>query len=136
MIDDRICSVCRQVLSIRTKPNGDESYEHGYQDLPSDHEASPIPMPPDYLGRCDFCNGGIPAFLVPARSFQLPYAQDEFSKGDWAACHECAPLVEQNQWNKLERRAAPDTSPEVRGALRVMYRQLRKNIYGAIRPMP
>lgn len=119
----------------------DVSYVHGLQDLPSDHAPAPIPMPSDYLGRCDFCNGGIPVWVVPARDFLMPHSDHDFSSGDWAACDECAPLIERNDWNGLvsrvvadyEHRHGSDMADSTVTAVRGMYRLLRKNITGPLR---
>lgn len=142
MIDVMICQTCRQVLSKHTRGQS-VHYEHGEQDLPNNHPAIPIEAPADYLGRCDFCNGGIPAYLVPARDFRLPGSETDWSQGDWAACVECAPLIERNEWSALIRRIVDLYEPAHgypmsdigRSSMRAMYRSLRKNITGPLRPM-
>jgi hypothetical protein len=63
-------------------------------------------------------------------------------EGDWMACATCAPLIDANQWNALLRRVQEawekdhgmDAPEDKKTGWRVLYRLLRRNITGALRP--
>jgi hypothetical protein len=90
-------------------------------------------------GRCDFCYEDHPAWLIPARDFEV--LPGHFSGGDWAACDGCMALIEANSWSGLLRRAKSGWESrhgamptEVSSSLPRLYRLLRKNISGS--PVP
>lgn len=139
----KVCAVCGRTLSAATLGDGPVEYIHGLQDSPSDHP--PVPIDPGTerdRPRCDFCNEEDPAFVVPARSFELADIPRSASTKGWAACDICATLVDMGRWSVLRRRA--QESYERRHgpmdevaltALKGMYRQLRKNITGTSIPL-
>jgi hypothetical protein len=136
-----ICEVCGRSLDLRSDAEG-MALVHTAQDA-ADHEPVPVPMPEGWTGgRCDFCNGEPPTHVLPARDFAVPgYEEFGESLGDWAACADCAPLIERNQWSALVRRAAdaqcalnPFASRAmVERHLTAVYRRLRRNVTGALK---
>lgn len=134
-----ICSVCRRTLDLRMDDEG-AHYQHTFQDsVNEDHEPVPMAADENWQIRCDFCNVDTATYRLPARDFRMPILGDQHSRGGWAACNDCARLIEINQWSALERRIA--TMAEERGqpmhadtrtALRALYRVLRKNITGPL----
>ncbi|MGH3985857.1 MAG: hypothetical protein ACRDTZ_00875 [Pseudonocardiaceae bacterium] len=136
-----ICQTCGRVLAAKTFAEQTVVYQHTFQDS-LDHDARPTPMPPDYEGgRCDFCNLDHPSFTVPARSFVTPNT-GYGSRGDWAACATCATLIQRNQWTTLITRVVALAErdhgrevPTLRTELGGLYRRLRTNITGALRPV-
>jgi hypothetical protein len=142
-----ICGTCRRVLDVQMSVQG-ASYLHTVQDL-SDHPVVPIPAPPDWTGgRCDFCNTDTPTFMLPTRDFAMRPVSDQptgwdYSRGGWAACDRCAPLIEANRWTELERRwaAAFQThygiapTAEATTATRALLGTLRQNITGSLTPI-
>ena len=134
-----VCLTCRRVLDL------DEvtGYQHTMQDADADHEAQPVPYSEmfDVLGRCDFCNVDHPDFVLPARDFMV--APGHVNQGDWAACMACADLIGKDQWTALARRVVtltlqqhPDRQRhEVEIGVGRVYRLLRKNIIGSLRPL-
>lgn len=138
-----VCDICGRVLDLRTDEQG-ATYVHTFQDCPADHEPVPVEAPPGYRGgRCDFCNVDHPEFVVPVRDFPVPGLEATHnSLGDWAACAACAQLIKRNQWNALvarvvvlKKRAGLPISDRAVSALRAIYRRLRENIKGAVRPI-
>lgn len=112
---------------------------HGVADPEGyDHPAVPVEDTEVVVrDRCDFCFVDGTEWVIPARSFETP-VPGSGSEGDWAACDDCATCILRNDWNGLlrrvlasweERHGQPMDEPVVQ-ALRVMYRQLRKNITG------
>lgn len=140
-----ICAVCDHVLDMRADDDGFH-YQHTLQDLPADHDPVPIEQPAGWTGgRCDFCNDARPEWVLPSRTFETPI-ETATSGGDWAACNECARFIERDQWNALIRRCVdafmrrhpehgPETATSVETRLKQLYRKLRKNISGSLRPL-
>lgn len=135
-----VCGVCGRVLDHRD----DVGFVHTVGDTGADHEPVPVPMEQALVVavRCDFCYVDHPAWVIPAREFEA--MPGHMSAGDWAACDECARLIESNQWSALIRRAAeswqrrhgePMAAPVLAGLPR-LYRLLRKNITGSKQPNP
>ncbi|GAB3459147.1 hypothetical protein GCM10027436_65220 [Actinophytocola sediminis] len=124
------------------------TYLHTAQD-PDDHPVVPRPAPPDWAGgRCDFCNDESPTFVLPVRDFVAPNVPGDvtgwdYSQGGWAACTRCAPLIDANRWNALERRWAAafqqhhgiPPSADAATATRALLRTLRTNISGSLTPI-
>ena len=144
MSDQRvtICRVCRNALDFHLSIDGVE-WLHTYGDVldgVADHEPEPERAPEGWRGKCDFCNA-TPDFKVPARTFEM--IAGHHSDGDWAACGPCAFLIERDRWGELLRRAAAGhekrhgrTMGEAEQAmLKRLYRMLRKNITGSVRPL-
>jgi hypothetical protein len=141
----RVCAVCGRVLDRK-----DDRWFHGLAtaDDPDvkDHPAiavldSDVPLA-HIRAKCDFCFADDPEYILPARTFEVPGGFGG-SDGDWAPCGACADLIDRNDWNGLLRRAV--AGYEVRNhvvlgetetrALASLYRRLRKNITGSIRPV-
>ena len=55
---------------------------------------------------CDFCSSADPHWHYPAETFNANPGEPlpQISEGDWLACHECAALIQCNEWSKLARR--------------------------------
>jgi hypothetical protein len=130
-----ICRVCRRVLDLYTDRDG-VRLQHTFQDgMVADHEADPVPASQmEQRGRCDFCNADFPEFEVPVRDFIVPDLAGHASAGNWAACRPCAGLIEADRWNALLRRRDWG-SPEREAAARRLWRAVRRNITGSIRPI-
>ena len=150
----RVCAVCGQILDTYGDDTGKVI---GYLHLFNDDSHVVVPVDPGEIEanlHCDFCWAMNPEFELPARDFVMrepvPFAdpddmlrQTHMSEGHWAACSACAALIERNQWSALVRRVGE--SWRVRHgepmdelavtALRNLYRKLRKNITGSIRPI-
>lgn len=135
-----VCGVCGRVLDHESGVG----YIHSVRDRASaDHEVEPVRQSEALVvaGRCDFCYRDYPEWVVPAAEFEV--LPGHLSTGDWAACGGCAALVESNQWSALVRRAQvgwearngpmPD---QVLSSLPRLYRLLRKNIVGTLKPNP
>lgn len=132
--------MCGRVLDHRD----DIGFVHTVGDAGADHDPMPIPMAEALVvaGRCDFCYEDYPAWVIPAREFEV--LPGHMSTGDWAACDACVRLIETNQWSTLQRRAAQSwldrhgepMAPPVFAGLPRLYRLLRKNITGSKQPNP
>lgn len=132
-----ICAVCRRVLNMRGTSTTGFTFMHTMQDAAVDHEPQPIPAPDGYReGRCDFCNTDHPVSVLPVRDFAFPGGID-MSRGDWAACPACGELIDANRWVGLIERVAELRSmgPVERSAVARLYRVVRKNIAGSLRPI-
>lgn len=145
-----ICKVCSLALDGITDENG-VTYSHTLSDAmlgrDINHDPVPILAPPEWRGHCDFCTGGMPKFVVPARSFTTPSAIPNplagFSVDDWAACEWCALLIGAGRWQSVVKRAASHFKRtmgfpmplESRVAAWTLYRKLAENITGPIRPI-
>jgi len=138
-----ICKVCRNALSLHINVESGASWHHEFVDqaLDFDHAVEPIDAPDDWRGRCDFCTAGVPEFVLPVRAFSFPDMPERMSSEDWAACAQCAELLDRNSWNGILRRAmisheirhgVPLSSDQVQ-LLSAMYRKLRKNVTGSLR---
>lgn len=121
-------------------------YRHSFIDRDEDHLPVPVPpseIPEQFRPRCDFCRAEFPTYVLPVRSFVMPAISGHGSDGDWAACSDCASLLARNEWNALVRRVeaewvsnhGEEMSPLIVDSLRVLYRRLRKNVSGAVRPL-
>lgn len=132
------CAVCGRVLSHYPGLG----WGHTVNDELSgaaDHLAVPVDVDDtDTRLRCDFCSAEDPGWILPASAYELGFGH--WNEGDWAACGECARLLERNQWNRLVERAwaahvqRQGPTPGGEAALRATYRQLRKHITGAVHP--
>ena len=54
--------------------------------------------------RCDFCSLPRPGWRFPANSFIDKQYEVGLSVGDWAACEQCAALIQTEDWIGLARR--------------------------------
>lgn len=134
-----VCRTCKRVLDEDSRLG----FRHTVQDASTDHEADPVPYAEmfDVKGRCDFCNLDHPDFVLPVRDYLV--APGHMNQGDWAACTPCAALIERDQWSALIRRVVTLTlehhperdSREVEVGVNRVYRLLRKNIAGSLRPL-
>lgn len=110
-----VCGVCGRVLNDRVfyRPDGSDGHEyvHNMQDEPADHEPQPIPYEQAVEQglvkiRCDFCNRNVGAteeiWTVPCGDFHVML--QHFSRGDWAACGECARFIRDDDWEGLLER--------------------------------
>lgn len=142
--EEYVCGVCGHPLNYREIRGGESRFEHALGEQMADHDPEPVPQSQAVVvaDRCDFCYADHPQWVVPARSFMLMAGHN--SGGDWAACDECAPLIERDQWSALARRAkegweerhgVPMPGP-VADNLSRMYRLLRRNITGSLKPNP
>lgn len=139
-----ICAVCGRVLDYWEGPSG-EGWRHSFaardpEEL--DHEPVPVPVsqaPEQLRERCDFCYTDQANWIVPTRDFSYVTS---VSVGNWAACDACAELIGRNDWNGLLRRVEEHWNAArgvpmddlTRKILRKLYRELRKNIYGSVKP--
>lgn len=140
----RVCIVCGRVLDFHER----DGWIHSLATTdPEEIDHPPIPVLPEEAGeqmrpRCDFCYADFPEWVLPARDFTAIPGVSE-STGDWAACDLCAREIEKDRWNVLQRRVRaswearhgvmPD---EVEQAQKRLYRLLRKNVTGSLRPAP
>lgn len=129
----KICEVCRNALDVEVSGSG-AGYVHPVRMGQVDHEPRPVSPPSDWRGVCDFCRFGSAAWVLPVKDFTTPIGTQ--SGGGWAACDDCAALIERNQWNALIRRVVADI-PEYQSVtaqtnLKTLYRLVRKNTAGAI----
>lgn len=137
-----ICQVCDQALHRINSADG-MGYIHTTLD-PGEHAPVPVQAPPGWRGRCDFCTDTVASFVLPARDFTVPYNPNASSLGDWAVCEWCALLINTNRWNTVLARAIAaherihghPATDEHRTRLRSLYRTLRRNITGTLRPIP
>lgn len=142
----RVCGVCARVLDTRWNREHTEiiGWEHVYN--PDKHVV--VPVQPDEVqmeGHCDFCHAPGPQFEVPARDFEMPDdVPGTGSRGHWACCGECAVLVERKDWDGVVERADKVGHVRTHGrrmgsyerqVVRRMYRYLRRNITGPVRPL-
>lgn len=134
-----MCEVCGRVLDHV----GGTGYVHTVGDSSVGHRAVPIPQSEALVvaGRCDFCYADYPEWLVPAREFEV--VPGHISSNDWAACNDCAALIEKHQWSALLRRARVSWEsrhgampPAMEQGLARMYRLLRKHMAGSLQPNP
>lgn len=163
--DDRfpshVCAVCGRVLErVSAEGGGHVGWVHPYTmrsgsiGEAEDHQPVPVlvtDLPfPDF--RCDFCYASDPQWTLPANDFvnvdgvrdlTVPGAPEVGSTGNWAACDECADLLNRGQWSGLFRRAKDSYERRVLGGgqmdsfsanhLRRQYKELRKNVTGSVR---
>jgi hypothetical protein len=127
--------------------DGVTSWHHHDQDMLGGHKPVPIDATADEVaGRCDFCNTAAPEFVLPARSFVLgrdAHGRAQGMDGDWSCCAECAGLIDRNQWTGLlrhvqrvwEEQHGVPVPPEKALGWQHLWRALRRNISGSIRPI-
>lgn len=144
--EKRACAVCARPL-MPVEVDGKTTWIHT---VPDDEDHIAVPVRQDEVQtahRCDFCTQDKAAYTLPTYSFKMPglgVADITANAGeDWATCEACAELIEKNQWSALHRRVI--TTWETRherpmeeasqGALKAMYRSLRKNISGSMKPL-
>lgn len=146
-----VCAVCGRVLERRTDLDTGEHIEwlHPFPmrmgAIGESEDHMPVPVPFDELPhpdtRCDFCYEINPQWTLPARSFThtTPSFEAHGSAGDWAACDACADLLNRGMWSVLIRRAVKaytertgDPMEIAEMVIKVTYRNLRKNITGAV----
>lgn len=141
--EKRTCAVCARVLDAY-EIDGEVTWGHTLAGADDDHPA--VPVEPDEVQtkyRCDFCNEDEPKWVVPVRPFPVPDQPGVMSGENWSACEGCGHLIELNQWTALLRRVAESWErrhglpmlPEVKTGLSSVYRVLRKNITGSMRPV-
>lgn len=90
---------------------------------------------------CDFCFDPNVTHVLPARSFVAPLNMG--SLGDWACCSVCANLIEKNRWpdlflrvkNSWEVKKGIVMHPLAQNLIKNVYKRLRKNITGPVRPI-
>jgi hypothetical protein len=142
----KACATCKRILDHLEAPDGTTSWHHTFQDdQTADHD--PVPVEPDSIDtafRCDFCNTDESAYILPVRDFPLPGLlgmTQMMSDGDWSACIGCALLIDTNQWTALTRRVVEYYERQhgpmkevVRAAHARMYKAVRANITGSLRP--
>jgi hypothetical protein len=145
-----VCKTCKRPLERHVqKGTGEETWEHHQQDSLAGHK--PVPVSPEdgkIHGRCDFCNDDLVSekFVLPVSDFiagRNPInGKLQGYEGDWMACGICAGLIDSNQWSALIRRVqyrwekdhgmpAPE---DKKTGWSVLYRLLRRNITGSLRP--
>lgn len=143
----RVCAVCGYVLDyVAEGPDGQETWLHLHN--PDGHIAVPaLPTEVHTNGRCDICAAMFPRFELPAADFEVPPVAGAptgtGSRGNWACCDECAKLIDTNQWTRavdraqaaIERNRGGPLSPAEVTHLRHLYRRLRANITGPVRPL-
>jgi hypothetical protein len=146
-----VCKTCKRPLERNVaRGTGEVTWEHHEQDSLSGHKAIPVdPEDGKVKGRCDFCNQDLGAekFLLPVRDFIAGTnpitGKLQGYEGDWMACGTCAPLIDGNRWNVLlirvqqcwEQDHGMDAPEDKKTGWRVLYRLLRRNITGALRPV-
>lgn len=155
-----VCAVCGRVLERVSGEDRDHiGWVHPYTMRAGrigegeDHQpvpvlASDLPFP---NFKCDFCYADNPQWVLPANDFvnvdgvrdlSIPGTPEVASAGDWAACDECAELLKIDMWTQLFRRAkasyerrvlnGASLDPFTEGHLRRQYKELRKNVRGAV----
>jgi hypothetical protein len=146
----QVCAVCARVLNPMTNEKGEMiGWMHAIGTADElDHPAVPV-APTDVQTRylCDFCNGEDPVWTLPVRGFDVPKINEDqkitgTSGENWAACADCAALIDRNQWSALLRRVISGwelryhvpMDPKAQTNLSASYRLLRKNITGPLRP--
>lgn len=83
---------------------------------------------------CDFCGAAAPGWRYPAHNFEM--APGIGSHGDWAACDECAALIEAGDRDGLLRRCAESSGmlhiPSIVGELRRVHNLFFSNRMGSV----
>ncbi len=111
----------------------------------ADHIAVPVSADEVQVrGRCDFCFTDEPTWVLPVTKirYEIPGHGGGGFDSDWAACDDCAALIDRNQWNALLRRVKmswqdrhgpmPDTTET---QLKGLYRTIRKNVSGSLKKL-
>lgn len=105
MSERKACRICTRMLSLLTRPDGSEEWWH-FGD--TDHD--PVPVSPDEIQVsmvCDFCSAEKPDYVLPMEDFLYQNIQGPLgsgSRGNWAVCGGCAPLIDADDWRGLMRR--------------------------------
>lgn len=136
----RVCAVCARVLNTVSLDAGGVGYIHT-QPVDDDHPVVPVlPREVEIEGRCDFCNGEMPQWFLPVRTFDTGIS---ISLDDWSCCDTCASLLEKDRWTALLRRVktiweyreAKKMPAEMEAGVSRLYRKVRKNVTGSIKPI-
>lgn len=125
-----VCGTCSQPLNRILPMTGDGSFtgevQYRHRFCEGGHEPQPQPAAEHFAEGldmvCEFCNGPDPvwSYFAPGITMHAFDDADETSPvsdyGDrWAACRECANLIEHNNRQRLLDRSTPaGTEPEVR----------------------
>lgn len=151
-----MCQVCQQILTPvvmfedvweygHDEPTGQLevlSYNHP-ADRDEDHD--PVPGPVDLaqaVAVCDGCSSREPtAGYVMATPFTVRYAGIQaYDDGQWACCRACITLIEADDWDALEQRAAivmtARHGPEARPYLHALHDAFRRAYLGEIHDTP
>jgi hypothetical protein len=145
--ESMVCKICHRALAFIKAKDGSESWEHFAQDSLVGHKAVPVNAKTGkLLGRCDFCNTDLETeiWFLPVSEFLAGIdprtGRMQAYKDDWAACPDCAPLIDANQWSALARRtqtvweaahAVPAPQDRITG-WRHLQRLVRRNISGSL----
>lgn len=141
-----VCAVCARVLNWIRTPDGQVDWIHPF-DLDEDHPVVPVSREQIHVeGRCDFCLAPDPQFSLPVRPFQNQLSiwvpVDVGTDAGWAACADCARLIDLGQWSAVTKRAVADWErrhgpmpPPLLTQMKALHRQVRKNATGASRPI-
>ncbi|WP_460866820.1 hypothetical protein [Nocardioides pakistanensis] len=143
--EEHVCGVCGRALDFaRDLDTGETAYVHAARDRPTDdHPVVPVKRGEvPSLDRCDVCLADGPVWRLPTRPFTTP--RGESTSADWLLCAECGKRVERNDWNGLTRRGITAAEERhgiefkdwAREEMKGLYRQVRKNVTGALRPFP
>lgn len=138
------CAVCGRVLDYVDIEGMGWIHSIASQD-PNEWDHAPVPVTYEDAGqqlrpRCDFCYDDNTTHMLPA----LPFTHmGSVMDGNWAACAECAVLLERNEWTRLRQRSiekyearhggVPDET--IRMLIGTLHSKLRKHVAGAIRPI-
>jgi hypothetical protein len=125
-----VCGVCSQPLNrvLPMADNGSFTGEAQYRHRPGEYDHEPQPQPAaEHFAEgldmvCEFCNGPDPvwSYFAPGITMHaLDDADEMFPVSDygdrWAACTECANLIEHDNRPRLLDRSIPSgVEPEVR----------------------
>jgi hypothetical protein len=130
------CSVCKHPLDWYEAEGAPGRWVHP---LPVHLEAKHEPVvvetehyDPEVIGHCDFCNEIDPRFEYPCRDFELGRLSSpvtlggmtldaQLSDGAWAACDECARLIDASDVEGLARRSARNMPPGIEQYLVALY---------------
>lgn len=141
----KVCKVCRRALELH-RESGVLSWRHHQQDALADHPVRPVDAESiEVKGRCDFCNGPEPTWVLPVRTFTAGMddkGRAHVYEGDWGTCEPCAQLIDRNAWNRLLTRVQEEweashgvPAPESKKTgWRRLYRMVRENITGPVHP--
>lgn len=144
--DTKTCAVCARVLNKLERDGEETTWIHG---LGSDADHIAVPVEQDEVQtayRCDFCNQDEAVWTLPTSRFVMPGLENTgFTAGageNWATCGACGELIDKNQWSALLRRVVASWETRYgtpmgessQGALKALYRELRKNIKGSMKP--
>ena len=98
----------------------------------TEHPTILVPRPPFDQASCDFCNSCAPPWAYPAKDFEVSIIDrgdgsvlTVRSQGAWAACEECAQLIESSGEDGLARRASSSPGNPPLSGIRLMHDQFR-----------